>query len=88
MSHSNLSDLELLTVAEAASLLKISRSLVYQLIEAGRLAVHRLGCGRGALRLKKSDVARYVDSCRDEACEPAPVAVRTLSSLKHLKVQS
>lgn len=86
MSHGNVSDLELLTVAEAARLLKISRSLVYQLIESGRLVVHRLGCGRGALRLKKSDVIDYVDGCRDAACGPARSPVRKPSSLRHLKL--
>ncbi|MDZ4783986.1 MAG: helix-turn-helix domain-containing protein [Planctomycetia bacterium] len=72
-------------MAETAELLRVSRSLVYQLIESGRLTAHRLGSGRGAVRLKKADLIRYVDSCRDEASEPARSPVRRPSSLRHLK---
>jgi excisionase family DNA binding protein len=52
------------TVEEIAQLLKISRSNVYQLTERGKLAAHRIGIGRGTIRVAKSDLDAYLQSVR------------------------
>lgn len=40
-------------VAEVARLLKVSIGCVYALVESGRLTCHRIGLGRGAVRVPK-----------------------------------
>ncbi|WP_261343820.1 helix-turn-helix domain-containing protein [Bythopirellula goksoeyrii] len=46
--------------------LKMSESLVYQLIEQGRLASHRIGNGRGRIRISEKDLLDYLSGCREE----------------------
>lgn len=59
--------MELLTVKEVARRLRVSQSLVYQLVDTGRLGCHRIGNGRGAIRICPEDVTNYLQSCRAEA---------------------
>ena len=49
--------MQLLTVRDTAASLKVSGSLVYQLVAAGKLPCYRIGTGRGAIRIR-SDVER------------------------------
>ncbi len=58
--------MELMTVKEVARRLRVSASLVYQLVDSGRLGCHRIGNGRGAIRIRPEDVASYLQSCRKE----------------------
>ena len=51
------------TVNEIATTLKVSRSVVYQIIESGALTAHRIGNGRGTIRVAKEEFARYLESC-------------------------
>ena len=60
--------MELLTAKEVARRLRVSTSLIYQLIESGRLGCHRIGNGRGAIRIPPEDVANYLQSCREDPC--------------------
>jgi excisionase family DNA binding protein len=74
----------MLTVAEVAARLRMSRTCMYQLIEAGKLSCYRIGLGRGAIRISEEDLAAYVEGCRDTgnagaSMPPGPVR------LKHLK---
>lgn len=55
---------EWFTVDEIAAHLKVSRSNVYQLIERGRLTAHRIGVGRGAIRIAQADLDEYLVSTR------------------------
>lgn len=57
----------MLTVDQAASQLQVSRSLVYSLIEAGKLKCHRIGTGRGTIRLSPADIELFLASCRKHA---------------------
>jgi excisionase family DNA binding protein len=59
--------MELLTVKEVARRLRVSQSLVYQLVDTGRLGCHRIGNGRGAIRIRPEDVTEYLETCRKEA---------------------
>jgi len=56
----------MLSVTEVAERLNVSDSLVYALVEAGKIAVHRIGLGRGAIRIHESDLELYLASCRHE----------------------
>lgn len=50
---------EMLTVKEVAERLRVSRTCVYQLIERGMLVCHRIGLGRGAIRIAQFN-ARWI----------------------------
>ena len=56
--------MELLTVKEVARRLRVSASLVYQLVDSGKLGCHRIGNGRGAIRIRPDDVDTYLRTCR------------------------
>ena len=76
----------LLTVAEVAEWLSVSGSLIYQLIESGKLPVHRIGNGRGSIRFRPDDVELYIDSCRTLSLPPQTVQ-RCRPRLKHIRVE-
>ena len=57
--------MELLTAKEVSRRLRVSTSLIYQLIESGKLGCHRIGNGRGAIRIRPEDVTNYLQSCRE-----------------------
>ena len=42
-------------VSQVAEKLNVSESIVYALIDAGRLACHRIGLGRGTIRVSTED---------------------------------
>ncbi len=54
----------MLTVRDVAVLLKVSQGAVYTLVESGVLPHHRIGAGRGVIRIREDDLDRYIDSCR------------------------
>jgi len=74
----------LLTVREVAGILRVSASLVYQLVERGKLACHRIGNRNGAIRISAADVEEYLAQCRTERTEQTPEPPRP--RLKHLKL--
>ncbi|MHB8953132.1 MAG: helix-turn-helix domain-containing protein [Pirellulaceae bacterium] len=74
----------LLTVREVATLLRVSPSLVYQLVEGRQLAAHRIGNRHGAIRIAAADVQDYLARCRSERQEDKPKPTRP--RLKHVKL--
>ncbi len=72
------------TVREVSTRLRVSQSLVYQLVEAGKLACHRIRTGRGAIRISLLDLEAYLQECRSEKQTPMPKPSRP--RLKHLKL--
>ena len=52
----------MLTPTDVATALNISRSLVYVLVERGKLPHHRIGTGRGSIRVAEDDVAEFLRS--------------------------
>lgn len=54
----------LLDVREAAKRLGIGRSSVYALVTDGLLVAHRVGTGRGVIRIAEADLADYLRRCR------------------------
>jgi excisionase family DNA binding protein len=75
-------DLELLTVAEAADMLKLSSGAIYALCKSGVLPHHRLGAGRGAIRIDEADLRAYLAACKDGAApgEGGPIRPKTSSA--------
>ena len=75
----------LYTPAEVAEILRASRSHVYDLIQAGDIAVHRISRGRrGAVRISEDDLRDYLARCRVET-RNAP-SVTTTRKLKHIRI--
>ncbi|MHB0958737.1 MAG: helix-turn-helix domain-containing protein [Pirellulaceae bacterium] len=74
----------LMTVREVAEMLRVSPSLVYQLVEGRQLASHRIGHRHGAIRIAAADVEDYLERCRRERQEEEPKPSRP--RLKHLKI--
>lgn len=56
--------MNVLTVKETAERLKLSVGCVYQLIAERRLPHLRIGCGRGAIRIREEDLSAFLDTCR------------------------
>jgi excisionase family DNA binding protein len=71
-------------VNQVAEKLNVSESIVYALIDAGRLACHRIGVGRGTIRVSTEDLDAYLASCRVEKGEEPRPAPRP--RLKHIKI--
>ena len=74
----------LLTVREVAGILRVSQSLVYQLVEARKLACHRIGSRHGAIRISALDVDDYLAQCHHDRHDETPKPPRP--RLKHLKL--
>ena len=55
----------MLKVSQVAEKLNVSESIVYALITAGRLGSHRIGVGRGTIRVSTEDLEAYLASCRE-----------------------
>ena len=73
----------MLTVIEVAARLRVSRTCVYQLVERGQLCCHRIGLGRGAIRVSEADLAAYIESCRGAGVKGASLPLDSVE-LKHL----
>ena len=52
-----------LTVKEAAELLKVSPGCVYQLIAERRIPHLRIGVGRGCIRIRRQDLEQFLENC-------------------------
>ena len=74
----------LFTVEQASEQLQVSKSIIYALVESGKLACHRIGMGRGTIRISHSDIQSYLESCRYGEFVEEPVPRRT--KLKHIRL--
>lgn len=79
----------MLTVKQVAEQLNLTAQLIYQLIQSGKLPVHRFGNGRGTIRISQEDLNQFIDSCRQVA-SPRDVPRVTRPSrqppLKHIRL--
>ncbi len=73
----------LLTVAEVAARLRLSRTFVYQLINSGRLKACRFGVKGGAIRVLEEDLTAYTEDSRETGNAGASLPSRPVR-LKHL----
>ncbi len=76
----------MLTVAEAAERLRVSRSTVYALAASGKLKCCRIGMGRGVLRFTEDQIRAFLAGAEQghQACpSEAPPRPRRVI-LRHL----
>jgi excisionase family DNA binding protein len=61
--------MKLLTPAQVAARLGVSKALVYQWVEEGRLPAYRLGTGgrRGRILIDEVDLNAFLATCRSGA---------------------
>jgi excisionase family DNA binding protein len=70
----------MMTVTQVAEQLQVSKSIVYALIEARQLRCHRIGLGRGTIRVSEADLAAYLGQSR--AQEKPRLSARPINHLK------
>lgn len=70
----------MLTVKQVAERLQVSKSIVYALIDAQRLPCHRIGLGRGTIRISETDLGVYLDQNRTK--EKTRLAAGPINHLK------
>ena len=61
----------LLSAAETAQILRVSRATVYRLINAGELPAHRIG---GSLRIDRDELRDYIATAAATPPEPEAAA--------------
>lgn len=71
----------MLTVHEVAKRLTCSPALVYALCARGRLPHHRLGVGRGTIRITEEALEQFLEETRVERPCSTPM------SLKHITLK-
>ncbi len=76
----------LLTIRDVAERLKLSPSAVYQLVETGSLAHHRVGNGRGTIRVSEADLLAYLTQCWQGVAEKPALTRAPRTKLKHLRL--
>ena len=74
----------LLTVAKSRRCFVCPSNCVYELVAKGKLGCYRVGVGRGAIRVRQSDVEMYLTACRKDKHEETPRVPRP--RLKHLTI--
>jgi excisionase family DNA binding protein len=60
-------------VKEAAARLDVSPATVYGLVAAGKLRCHRVGLGRGCIRISEDHLGEFLAGAEPVAKAPAPV---------------
>jgi len=79
----------MLTVKQVAEQLGVSAACIYQLVGSGKLSAHRIGLGRGAIRISESDLTEFVESSRKEkrpGVPAAPLKQKSGAAFKHLQL--
>lgn len=71
----------LLNVKQVAERLAVSTAVVYRLIETGKLVAHRIGLGRGTLRVTEEQLAEFLNENKVQR-EPAQTRKQ---KLKHIE---
>lgn len=66
---------DVLTVAEGAEYLKLSKAMLYRLIRRGDIPSYRLT--RDAVRLRRRDLDAFVDAARVESSEHGEASEQT-----------
>jgi excisionase family DNA binding protein len=70
-------------VKEVAKRLEISTATVYAMIATGKLNCHRVGLGRGVIRVSEEQLQEYLAGSQPKASALPSAAPRRVS-LKHL----
>lgn len=72
-------------VREAAQRLEVSQATVYALVASGRLRCHRVGMGRGCIRISEEHLAEYLRASEPVVVRDPPPAPARRAKLKHLQ---
>ncbi|MCA9058957.1 MAG: helix-turn-helix domain-containing protein [Planctomycetaceae bacterium] len=75
----------MLTVREAAVLLRVSKASIYSMIHSGTLKAGRVGGRRGAIRIRSQDLMNCVVWMENSVHEEPPPVVRR-PTLKHIRL--
>lgn len=75
----------MLKVSQVAKLLNLSNSKVYELVEQGHLAHHRMG---GAIRVSEEQLAQFLDETKQERGKPKSRPRPGVRTFKHLDAES
>jgi excisionase family DNA binding protein len=74
----------MLKVSDVSRRLNVSPGCVYELVARGRLPCHRIGLGRGAIRVREEDLNEFLAATRMARGEEAPRLPRP--RLKHIRI--
>lgn len=88
MDAQNSGEGSMLTVKQVAERLQISAQSVYALVQRGDIVVHRIGCGRGSIRISEEDLASFVEATRSRSVPAAATKSYKPSTgkLKHIRI--
>ncbi len=78
---------EMLTVNDVAKRLNVAVSTVYGLIAKKRIRAHRIGLGRGTIRIGRSDLDTFLSGTASEVMTKETAPARPITQpLKHIKM--
>ena len=80
--------MKLLTIKETAVALRVSCSTVYALVEQRQLQCHRVGSGRGSIRIDENDLKQYLESCRLGPPPAKRKRPKHVEKLNHLRLNN
>ena len=72
-----------MTVKQAAEKLEVSQATVYALVASGRLRCHRVGLGRGCIRITEEHLVEYLKGAEPVIAPMLPPARQV--RLKHIR---
>ncbi|MFN3191250.1 MAG: helix-turn-helix domain-containing protein [Aureliella sp.] len=78
---------KLLTVGQVADWLSISKSSVYQMVEAGTLPVIRLGSAKGSIRFEQGDILEFLANSKTLPSSVQSPRTRARKALKHVQIK-
>lgn len=58
---------EMLLVSEVAAQIRVTKTTIHRLIDAGELPALRVGLGRGAIRIRRTAWEAYLVACEEAA---------------------
>jgi excisionase family DNA binding protein len=73
------------TVKQAAARMEVSIATIYALVGSGKLKCHRIGVGRGCIRIAEEHVADYLRGAEPITTTPIPPPRSRIVKLKHLR---
>ena len=78
----------MMTIKDAAERLHVSEKTVRNLLKAGRIAHHRIGAGRGVVRITAEALDRYLAECevKERDSSSTPPRRRQRRKLRHIKL--
>ena len=73
-------------VPDVAKRLNCSISTIYGLLDSGKFACHRIGRGRGTVRVSEEDLQGFLANCHSGGERVEQLPPQPLVKLKHLRL--